>query len=83
MEAHDPSRPGTVVSRFHVATKADVDEAVACARADPENSISVSQDMKPRRKNFRRTKSYHFIDGAVVAFSLNRISFAYWPGASC
>ena len=35
-ESFDPSRPGAVVARCAVATPADVDEAVACARADPD-----------------------------------------------
>ncbi|MBW2279530.1 MAG: proline dehydrogenase family protein [Deltaproteobacteria bacterium] len=36
VESTDPSRPGVVVGRFRVATDADVDEAVACAAADPD-----------------------------------------------
>lgn len=35
-ESTDPSRPGTVVARFVIATEADVDDAVACARRDPD-----------------------------------------------
>jgi RHH-type proline utilization regulon transcriptional repressor/proline dehydrogenase/delta 1-pyrroline-5-carboxylate dehydrogenase len=35
-DSFDPSRPGTVVARIAVATVADVDAAVACARADPD-----------------------------------------------
>jgi RHH-type proline utilization regulon transcriptional repressor/proline dehydrogenase/delta 1-pyrroline-5-carboxylate dehydrogenase len=35
-ESTDPSRPGLVVGRFRVAEPADVDEAVACARDDPD-----------------------------------------------
>ena len=38
----DPSRPGVVVARFLVATNADVDEAVACARRDPDGWRSRS-----------------------------------------
>ena len=34
--ATDPSRPGVVVGRHARADDADVDEAVACARADPD-----------------------------------------------
>jgi RHH-type proline utilization regulon transcriptional repressor/proline dehydrogenase/delta 1-pyrroline-5-carboxylate dehydrogenase len=41
-ESSDPSRPGTVVARYRVATSADVDEAVACARADPDGWRSLS-----------------------------------------
>jgi RHH-type proline utilization regulon transcriptional repressor/proline dehydrogenase/delta 1-pyrroline-5-carboxylate dehydrogenase len=33
-ESHDPSRPGMVVARYHQATTADVDRAVAAARED-------------------------------------------------
>jgi RHH-type proline utilization regulon transcriptional repressor/proline dehydrogenase/delta 1-pyrroline-5-carboxylate dehydrogenase len=33
-ESHDPSRPGAVVARYHQATTADVDRAVAAARED-------------------------------------------------
>ncbi len=32
----DPSRPGVVVARVRVGTREDVDEAVACARSDPD-----------------------------------------------
>jgi len=35
-ESWDPSRPGTVVARHRIASTTDVDEAVACARADPD-----------------------------------------------
>jgi RHH-type proline utilization regulon transcriptional repressor/proline dehydrogenase/delta 1-pyrroline-5-carboxylate dehydrogenase len=41
-ESSDPSRPGIVVARFRVATTDDVDEAVACARADPDGWRSLS-----------------------------------------
>jgi RHH-type proline utilization regulon transcriptional repressor/proline dehydrogenase/delta 1-pyrroline-5-carboxylate dehydrogenase len=33
-ESRDPSRPGIVVARYHQATTADIDRAVAAARAD-------------------------------------------------
>jgi RHH-type proline utilization regulon transcriptional repressor/proline dehydrogenase/delta 1-pyrroline-5-carboxylate dehydrogenase len=33
-ESLDPSRPGEVVARYRLATEADVDRAVSCARAD-------------------------------------------------
>jgi RHH-type proline utilization regulon transcriptional repressor/proline dehydrogenase/delta 1-pyrroline-5-carboxylate dehydrogenase len=36
LDSLDPSRPGAVVARVRVATDADVDEAVACARRDPD-----------------------------------------------
>ncbi len=42
MESLDPSRPGTVVARVRVGSVADVDEAVACARADPDRWRSQS-----------------------------------------
>jgi len=32
----DPSRPGVVVGRYRIARAEDVDEAVACARDDPD-----------------------------------------------
>ncbi len=35
-ESMDPSRPGTVVARYQLAAEADVDRAVACARADAD-----------------------------------------------
>ncbi len=35
-ESFDPSRPGVVVARFRIARESDVDEAVACARRDPD-----------------------------------------------
>jgi len=35
-ESRDPSRPDSVVARVRVATEVDVDDAVACARADPD-----------------------------------------------
>jgi RHH-type proline utilization regulon transcriptional repressor/proline dehydrogenase/delta 1-pyrroline-5-carboxylate dehydrogenase len=41
-ESSDPSRADTVVARFRVATREDVDEAVACARADPDGWRSLS-----------------------------------------
>ena len=41
-ESSDPSRPGTVVARFRIATTQDVDEAVLCARNDPDGWRSRS-----------------------------------------
>ena len=41
-ESSDPSRPEAVVARFRVATAEDVDEAVACARSDPDGWRSLS-----------------------------------------
>jgi RHH-type proline utilization regulon transcriptional repressor/proline dehydrogenase/delta 1-pyrroline-5-carboxylate dehydrogenase len=41
-ESTDPSRPGTVVARYRVATTDDVDEAVACARSDPDRWRSLA-----------------------------------------
>lgn len=38
----DPSRPGVSIARFAVATNADVDRAVACARRDPDGWRSPS-----------------------------------------
>jgi len=35
-KSFDPSRPGTVVGRFAVANAKDVQDAVACAKADPD-----------------------------------------------
>lgn len=35
-ECRDPSRPGVVVGRYRQASDADVDQAVDCARADPD-----------------------------------------------
>ncbi|MCP5059727.1 MAG: bifunctional proline dehydrogenase/L-glutamate gamma-semialdehyde dehydrogenase [bacterium] len=35
-ESLDPSRPGVVVARFEIGTVNDVNEAVACAAADPD-----------------------------------------------
>ena len=43
-ESRDPSRPGSVVARYAIATEIDVDEAVACARADPDGWRSLSED---------------------------------------
>jgi RHH-type proline utilization regulon transcriptional repressor/proline dehydrogenase/delta 1-pyrroline-5-carboxylate dehydrogenase len=36
MHSWDPSRPGVAVARVAVGTREDVDEAVACAREDPD-----------------------------------------------
>lgn len=33
-DSNDPSRPGTVVARYHQATEADIERSVACARDD-------------------------------------------------
>lgn len=45
----DPSRPGVVVARFCVAGESDVDDAVTCARADPDGwrarSVSERADL--------------------------------------
>jgi RHH-type proline utilization regulon transcriptional repressor/proline dehydrogenase/delta 1-pyrroline-5-carboxylate dehydrogenase len=41
-ESMDPSRPGTCVARYPIATRGDVDEAVACARADTDGWRSLS-----------------------------------------
>ena len=35
-ESLDPSRPGAVVARYQLAVEADIDRAVACARADAD-----------------------------------------------
>lgn len=40
-ESSDPSRPGTVVARYRIATVGDVDEAVACACADADGWRSL------------------------------------------
>jgi RHH-type proline utilization regulon transcriptional repressor/proline dehydrogenase/delta 1-pyrroline-5-carboxylate dehydrogenase len=40
-DSGDPSRPGLVVARHRVATLGDVDQAVACARADPDGWRSL------------------------------------------
>ncbi len=40
--SEDPSRPGTVVARFRVGSVADVEEAVACARSDPDGWRALS-----------------------------------------
>jgi len=40
----DPSRPGAVLCRQAVATDREVDEAVACARADPDDWRGRSAD---------------------------------------
>ncbi len=41
-ESSDPSRPGTVVARYEIATVDDVDEAVKCARNDPDGWRSLT-----------------------------------------
>lgn len=40
-ESSDPSRPGTVVARYRIATPDDVDDAVDCARRDPDGWRSL------------------------------------------
>jgi RHH-type proline utilization regulon transcriptional repressor/proline dehydrogenase/delta 1-pyrroline-5-carboxylate dehydrogenase len=40
----DPSRPGVAICRHAVATAADVDEAVACGRADPDGWRRLTVD---------------------------------------
>ncbi len=35
-ECSDPSHPGKLVARYHVADSADIERAVACAKADPD-----------------------------------------------
>ncbi len=42
----DPSRPGAVIRRHAVATDREVDEAVACAAADPDGWRSLSCDQR-------------------------------------
>jgi RHH-type proline utilization regulon transcriptional repressor/proline dehydrogenase/delta 1-pyrroline-5-carboxylate dehydrogenase len=33
--SYDPSRPGTISCRYHEATETDIEDAVACGKADP------------------------------------------------
>src|SRR5262249_1784039 len=42
----DPSRPGVVLARHALATDADIDRAVACARADGDHWRALSLDMR-------------------------------------
>jgi RHH-type proline utilization regulon transcriptional repressor/proline dehydrogenase/delta 1-pyrroline-5-carboxylate dehydrogenase len=44
--SYDPSRPDAVVARFRTATLEDADEAVACARADPDGWRALSADQR-------------------------------------
>ena len=41
-ESHDPSRPGTVMARYHQATTTDVDRAIAAAREDASGWRTLS-----------------------------------------
>jgi RHH-type proline utilization regulon transcriptional repressor/proline dehydrogenase/delta 1-pyrroline-5-carboxylate dehydrogenase len=41
-ESYDPSRPGTVVARFRMATDDDIERAVQCAAQDPDGWRSRS-----------------------------------------
>ena len=43
-ECRDPSRPGVVVAQYRQASENDVDRAVACAAADPEDWRALSVD---------------------------------------
>ena len=43
---HDPSRPGAVLCRHAVATDREIDEAVACAAADPDGWRTASVDAR-------------------------------------
>jgi RHH-type proline utilization regulon transcriptional repressor/proline dehydrogenase/delta 1-pyrroline-5-carboxylate dehydrogenase len=43
---HDPSRPGAVLCRHAVATDREIDEAVACAAADPDGWRSATVDAR-------------------------------------
>lgn len=45
-ENFDPSRPGVVVARYSLATAQDIDEAVECARQDPEGWRSLSPALR-------------------------------------
>ena len=42
VESDDPSRPGNTVARIRIATDGDVEDAVACAREDPDGWRSTS-----------------------------------------
>jgi len=42
----DPSRPGVVLCKFAQATEADMDRAVACAKADPAGWRTMSVDAR-------------------------------------
>ena len=45
----DPSRPGVVVGRYRQASEDDIDQAVACARADPDGWRQLSARERARR----------------------------------
>jgi len=44
VDCTDPSRPGVAVARHQTATEADIDRAVACAKADPDGWRAMSAD---------------------------------------
>ncbi len=41
-DCRDPSRPGVVLARYHIANANDIHRAVACAKADPEEWRAMS-----------------------------------------
>ncbi|MGA0041381.1 MAG: bifunctional proline dehydrogenase/L-glutamate gamma-semialdehyde dehydrogenase, partial [Pirellulales bacterium] len=43
---HDPSRPGSTLCQHRVATEREVDDAVACAVADPDGWRNLSVDAR-------------------------------------
>jgi RHH-type proline utilization regulon transcriptional repressor/proline dehydrogenase/delta 1-pyrroline-5-carboxylate dehydrogenase len=45
-ECRDPSRPGVVAGRFRLASDAEVDEALACARLDPDGWRALTVDAR-------------------------------------
>ncbi len=53
-ESSDPSRPGTAAARYRQATAADIDEALACAAADPAHWRRRSPDAARGRPGWRR-----------------------------
>jgi RHH-type proline utilization regulon transcriptional repressor/proline dehydrogenase/delta 1-pyrroline-5-carboxylate dehydrogenase len=53
----DPSRPGHVVARFAIGSAEDVDDAVACAVADPDSWRSRSA---PERTEILRNAAHEF-----------------------